>query len=84
MIVRFAVPVLVAVLGAALGWSALLHRENRQLIRQIASLEGQVVGCQARARNITEDKKSDASVADPRTYNVPERWILPEPDAARD
>ena len=84
MIGRFAVPVLVGVLGAALGWGALLHRENRQLVRQISVLEGQISGCQARARNITEDKQSDATVADPRTYHVPERWLLPDPDAARD
>ena len=84
MIGRFAVPVLIGVLGAALGWSVLLHRENRQLVRQIASLDGQLSGCQARTRNITEDKQSDATVADPRTYHVPERWLLPDPDAARD
>ena len=84
MIWRFAVPVLVGVLGAVLGWGALLHRENRQLVRQIAVLDGQLSGCQARTRNITKDKQSDATVADPRTYHVPERWLLPDPDAARD
>lgn len=33
--------------------------------------------CAARVVNIQEDMESDATVDDPRNFDVPERWLMP-------
>ena len=69
------------VLSGGYLWVNNLQKQNDALRASLAASEGRLATCSARVSNILEDKKSDETVTDPRLFDVPSRWLLPETDA---
>lgn len=62
-------------LGAAVWWQG---RALTALEAKNSSLAAQVATCSARINNLLEDKESDATVADPDDFAVPDHWMRPD------
>ena len=81
MIGRAVTPYLIG--GAGIGLMALLGvlwflwSANGSLRTERDTLKLNLLSCNARVENITEDRKSDATVTDPRTFDVPDGWLMP-------
>lgn len=73
-----------AVLGAVVAacvWVAGLRSENADLRRQNDELQKELAGCEARSRNILEDKESDDAIdriPDFDLRHVPDHWLRKE------
>jgi hypothetical protein len=72
-------PSALAVLALAGGvwWVSSLVRTVDSLRVDNDALRGSLAGCNARVDDITNDRKSDATVTDPGAFDVPDGWLLP-------
>jgi len=68
---------LLSTLVAAGGWIWLQERKIDKLEQEARIFEARISTCMARMKNILEDERDDASVDDPRDFDVPDRWLLP-------
>lgn len=77
---KYALPFVGGLAVVSVGLTVALAMNRDRLKSEIAALKGELNTCAARNQNLIEDKKSDATVNDPRDYDVPDRWLMPETD----
>ena len=81
--VRF-IPHIIA-LGAvlvAVAYVMVLRADNATLEAKNRALTLMLAGCEARLKNVAEDKESDNEVdniPDDELRSVPDRWLMPKP-----
>ena len=64
-------------LGAGLVAALLgLLWNTKRLEDRVAQLRFEQAACLARQTDLLEDIRSDATVTDPRNFDVPERWLV--------
>jgi len=66
------------------GWAYVERQQNEVLRHEIAAVELQLGACEARADNMTEDKRSDDEVdriPDDGLRDAPDRWMRQAPGA---
>ena len=64
---------------ASVGTSYYLWKSNTALSEKIVSLNTELSSCKARVTNLKEDAQSDATVTDPKLFDVPDHWMFEAP-----
>lgn len=74
----------VAIIGALSGYVWLLSGWLDEVQLELRDARAELATCAARVVNIQEDMESDATVDDPRNFDVPERWLMPASPSSSD